>query len=228
MDGHITECNQAFADMLGYTKEESKNLTYQQLTPKRWHQMEAKIVEEQILKRGYSDEYEKEYIRKDGTVFPISAKIWLVRDEDGKPRGMWGIVRDITQMKQAQEKLQLPSEIIANMLEGVVVIKASNTAIVYTNPKFDELFGYAQGELIGKNISVVNAPGEETSEDTAKEIIEYLSKNRIWQGEIHNIKKDVRLFGATRTSRLLSILCMDVYGLLFIQTSATASGRKKS
>jgi len=37
MDGRVTECNQAFADMLGYSKDELTNLTYQQLTPKRWH-----------------------------------------------------------------------------------------------------------------------------------------------------------------------------------------------
>ena len=110
MDGRIAECNQAFADMLGYSKEELKNLTYQEITPTRWHQMDAKIVEEQILKRGYSDEYEKEYIRKDGTVFPISAKVWLARDEDGKPQGMWGIVRDITERKKAEEALSQSEE----------------------------------------------------------------------------------------------------------------------
>ncbi len=64
MDGRVLECNQTFADMLGYSKDELKNITYQQLTPERWHQMETNIVEEQVLKRGYSDEYEKEYIKK--------------------------------------------------------------------------------------------------------------------------------------------------------------------
>lgn len=40
MEGNILECNQAYADMLGYTKEEINKLTYQQLTPKKWHKME--------------------------------------------------------------------------------------------------------------------------------------------------------------------------------------------
>ncbi len=105
MDGRIVECNQAYVGMLGYSKDELKNLTYQQLTPKKWHRMEATIAKEQIMKRGYSDEYEKEYRRKDGTVFPISIRVWLIRGEDGKPKGMWAIIRDITERKKLEEKL---------------------------------------------------------------------------------------------------------------------------
>lgn len=107
MDGRILECNQAYADMLGYSKEEVKKLTYQQLTPKKWHEMEAEKVKELIVARGYSDEYEKAYIRKDGTVFPISIRVWLIRDGEGKPKGMWGIIRDITGRKRMEEELQI-------------------------------------------------------------------------------------------------------------------------
>ncbi|MBI5326902.1 MAG: PAS domain S-box protein [Deltaproteobacteria bacterium] len=37
----------------------------------------------------------KEYIKKDGTVFPIALMAWIIKDENGEPTGMWGIVRDI-------------------------------------------------------------------------------------------------------------------------------------
>jgi hypothetical protein len=65
MQGDILECNQAYADMLGYTKQELTGLTYQQLTPAKWHKMDAEFVERQVLARGYSDEYEKENINFD-------------------------------------------------------------------------------------------------------------------------------------------------------------------
>jgi len=122
MEGNILECNQAYADMLGYTKEEIMKLAYQQLTPKKWQKMEANIVKNQIAKRGYSDEYEKEYIRKDGTIFPIIARVWLRKDEKGQPLGMWGIARDITVQKQAEEALRKREEelvIKTNSLEEV-------------------------------------------------------------------------------------------------------------
>ena len=43
MDGNFLECNQAFADMLGYTKEEVLSLTFQEITPNKWHDIDAKL-----------------------------------------------------------------------------------------------------------------------------------------------------------------------------------------
>ena len=106
LDGPIEEANDAYLDMLGYDGDELTGLTYQHLTPPRWAAMEADIVEEQILTRGYSDEYEKEYIRKDGSVFPVAVRAILVRDEAGRPLRLTAIVRDITEQKQAKEALE--------------------------------------------------------------------------------------------------------------------------
>lgn len=105
LDGHILDCNQAYLDMLGYTREEVTKLTYQQITPAKWHEIEKNIVENQIMLKGYSDEYEKEYIKKDGTVFPVSLRVWLVKDEQRRYKGMWGIVRDVAERKQFEKKL---------------------------------------------------------------------------------------------------------------------------
>jgi len=117
MDGHITECNDACVHMLGYSKDELKNMTYQQLTPEKWRKMDEEIVREQIIKRGYSDLYEKEYIRKDGSVFPINLRAWLVRDEKWRPIAMWGIVRDITKSKQLESELKRYSEHLEQLVE---------------------------------------------------------------------------------------------------------------
>ena len=40
LKGTILECNTAYAEMLGYEKEELKKLSYQDLTPPKWHAME--------------------------------------------------------------------------------------------------------------------------------------------------------------------------------------------
>lgn len=106
MEGHIKEFNRTYAEMLGYSEDELMRLTYIDLTPKKWHPMEAKIVEEQILQRGYSNLYEKEYIKKDGTIFPISLRTYLIRNPNGNPSGMWAFVRDITEHKRMEEELR--------------------------------------------------------------------------------------------------------------------------
>ncbi|MCK5587654.1 MAG: PAS domain S-box protein, partial [Candidatus Lokiarchaeota archaeon] len=103
LNGTFIECNQAYADMLGYTKEELRYKTYWELSPKKWRDITARIHREQVFKRGYSNEYEKEYIRKDGTVFPISIRTWVIKDDDGNPLGTWGIIRDITERKKVDQ-----------------------------------------------------------------------------------------------------------------------------
>jgi PAS domain S-box-containing protein len=106
MDGLIIEFNDLYCQMLGYSSVEMRALTYRELTPERWYAFEDYIVREQIIPRGYSDIYEKEYRRKDGTVIPVELRTILVRDEAGNPKSMWAIVRDITERRKAEEALK--------------------------------------------------------------------------------------------------------------------------
>ncbi len=106
MTGAILECNTAYQEMTGYSAEELCRVTYDEITPPKWHEPEAKIIREQVLTRGYSELYEKEYIHKDGTVFPIELRAYLKKDRTGQPIGMWAIVRDITERKKSQVMLE--------------------------------------------------------------------------------------------------------------------------
>jgi PAS domain S-box-containing protein len=117
MEGRITECNDAYAQMLGYSKDELKALSYIQLTPEKWHQMEQEITREQVTKRGHSDLYEKELIRKDGSIVPVSIRVWLVRDEKWAPIGMWAIVRDVTRRKHLENELKRYSEHLEHLVD---------------------------------------------------------------------------------------------------------------
>ena len=106
MDGRISHWNSAYREMLGYDDDELRRLTYEELTPAKWHEAEARIVREQVLARGHSDVYEKEYRRRDGSVFPVELRTFLVRDAEGRPEQMWAIVRDITVRRRAEEELR--------------------------------------------------------------------------------------------------------------------------
>ncbi len=106
MTGRIQDFNAVFKEMLGYSDEELRRLTYPDLTPERWHTTEAGIIRDQVLARGYSVVYEKEYRRKDGAVFPVELRTFLIRDGSGRPEAMWAIVRDVTDRKRDQEALR--------------------------------------------------------------------------------------------------------------------------
>ncbi|MEE9377163.1 MAG: PAS domain S-box protein, partial [Candidatus Lokiarchaeia archaeon] len=131
---------------------------------------------------------EAEGLKKDGSEFPteLSFSTFYMK---GK-RNNIAIVRDITERKKAEEEIRLQSEIIENMSEGVFLIKLDDGTIVFTNPAFDELFGYNPSELIGKNVAIVNAPTDKTPEETREEIKGILKDTGEWHGEVLNVKKD--------------------------------------
>ncbi len=139
MAGYFIKVNAAFMEMLGYSEEEFRHLTYHQLTPVRWHDFEERIVQEQIIPRGYSDEYEKEYIRKDGSVFPISIRTWLIKNDAGQPMGMWAIVRDITERKRAEEK-QAYIASFPEMNPNPIFEISDDDLITYCNPTARQKF----------------------------------------------------------------------------------------
>ena len=95
MDGKIIDANQAYQDMLGYTVEELKNKAYQQLTPQKWYQLEADAIKA-VLEGGGHGTFEKEYIRRDGTTFPVSLTRWVLKDKQGVPRKICAFVEDNT------------------------------------------------------------------------------------------------------------------------------------
>jgi PAS domain S-box-containing protein len=96
--------------MLGYTIEELRGKTYKQITPRKWHKIEANIVKNQILANGFSEVYKKEYIRKDGSVLPVAVRVNTTKNRQGRPVIVWSFIRDITERKCAEQQLKTSLE----------------------------------------------------------------------------------------------------------------------
>jgi PAS domain S-box-containing protein len=120
MQGRIVDFNSPFQRMLGYSEDELRSLTYMQLTPEWWHPSEARIIKEQIIPQGYSDIYEKEYRCKSGKILSVELRTFLLKNELGDPIGMWAIVRDLTERKQAEESLHASEESIRRKLSSIL------------------------------------------------------------------------------------------------------------
>ncbi|MEI6128376.1 MAG: PAS domain S-box protein, partial [Pseudomonadota bacterium] len=153
MEGRLLEFNTSYKEMLGYTAEELRGKSYKEITPPCWEAMEDRIVREQILGRGYSDVYEKEYIRKDGTVLPVAHRAYLIK-KDGKHIGMWGITRDITGRKQAETKLREMSHVneqIISCAQDGVIIYGLDMRYQFWNPFMEQLIGMTSAEVLGKH-----------------------------------------------------------------------------
>ncbi len=174
-DGNFLECNQAFEEMIGYTKEEINNLGFRDITPSKWHDLDTKFFTEQMIPRGYSDEYEKEYIKKNGTTLPVSLRGWFIEDKEGNRTGTWAVVRDITERKLAEEALRESEEkyrtILENTEEGYYEVDIAGN-FTFFNDAMCRIQGLSRDELMGMSNR------EYMTEETAKEV--YQAFNEVY------------------------------------------------
>jgi PAS domain S-box-containing protein len=156
MAGWIQDCNSAYCEMLGYSRMELEKLTYLDLTPEQWHEFEARIVAEQVLPKGCSELYEKEYRCKNGKVFPVELRTCLISDDAGRPRQMFAIVRDITERKRMEESLRHASAYNRGLIEASIdplVTIGHDGRITDVNSATEKVTGLLRHELIGRDFS---------------------------------------------------------------------------
>ena len=152
MSGEIVRVNRTFLDMLGYSEEEALRLTYRDLTPEKWHAFEQQLVETQVMPSGSSELYEKEYIRKDGSVFPVELKTYLLRDAQGLPSGMWAMVRDISARKKNEVALRESQQLfatVANTSPALIWMSGIDKGCTWFNQPWLTFTGRAMTEELG-------------------------------------------------------------------------------
>ena len=109
---------------------------------------------------------------------------------------------EVAAHQRAEEKLRLQAQMLDMLAEGVGVVEWDNT-LVYTNPAFDAMFGYARGELWGKDGMVLNDYTPEEHAQFVEQVQRSLRQQGVWRGEIRNRRKDGTSFTtATRTALL--------------------------
>ena len=189
MQGHILEVNQAYLNMLNYTKEEIKKLTFRQLTPEKWQKSEKKFLNNLTTKKVDFVEYEKEYIKKDGTVFLVSLKVWLIKDKEGKSLGMWSIVRG-TEHKKSQREFEeeiLASHILIDNINIGLSLSDKRGRFVIFNTPMQEITGYTMEEINKKGLDVLLYPNPQDH----REALNRLSKITTQKG-ISNIDTKIK------------------------------------
>lgn len=115
LQGRFLDCNRAFLDLLEFASlDELQSFSYDAITPPEFLDEEKKIIIAQTGEAGYSDGYEKEFIRRSGDRIPVVIKIWLRRDLNQKPVGMYIIARDMVKRKISQESLRKREQELAD------------------------------------------------------------------------------------------------------------------
>ena len=169
LSGRITYVNNAVKRIHGWTIDECLNLTIQDLVSPQQAALYTAIIEEELKKatepqydRNTIHSFESEDLRKDGSTFLAEITATFLWSDDGKPVGIIGITRDITEsrrmaaaLRQSEEKYRL----IAENSGELITVTDMNLRFTYISPSITRTHGYTVEEAMNMAVEDFVTPG---------------------------------------------------------------------
>ncbi len=137
-DDRCAVVNDRACEILGYTREELLRMTVHELTYPEDRPLSDRLNAQ--LHEGLQDtiQYEKRYLRRDGSPLWVHVAVSAVRDSQGRFLRSIGTVEDISERKRAEEEVRSMAEFPAENPYPVLRI-ASDGTVLYTNRPAIEL-----------------------------------------------------------------------------------------
>ena len=92
----------------------------------------------------------------------------------------------------AKQQFDLVKSLVENMTEAVMITDAGeenyDPPILYVNPSFTELTGYAPKDIIGKTPKILQGP--DTEREVLEDLKDQLSDRKKFMGRTWNYRKD--------------------------------------
>ncbi len=172
-------------------KEEIVGKSHYQIFPSisdDWRKIHRKCMTGAVEKND-----EDEFERPDGSRAWLKweARPWF--DRQGKPSGIVIFTQDITARKNIERQLRLYEKVIINARDAVLITEAEpvefpGPRIVYVNPAFTMMTGYAPEEIIGQTPRILQ--GEKTNRAELDKIHRALKKWQPSRASLTNYRKD--------------------------------------
>lgn len=168
------DVNKAFHDMLGYSRDEFKQLKWQDITHPEDIEYSQRVVDSFLSGKATYARLTKRYIHKNGSEVWVDVSTAIRRDSDGKPLYLMSAMNDITELKKSEEKYR---SLFMNMLNGYAYCKMifdGDTPVDFiyldVNSAFEKLTGLK--DVVGKKVTDV-IPG---ISETDREFIDLYGK----------------------------------------------------
>jgi PAS domain S-box-containing protein len=141
--GRIIEANQAFLDMLGYSREDlaSGRLRWTELTPPEWRDSDERAGAK--LKAAGTVTREKEYFRKDGSRVPVLVGATTF---DDKPDEGVAFVLDLTERKRAELERRLLASLVEQATDLMAIADLEGGTPIYMNKAGLKMVGFDSPE----------------------------------------------------------------------------------
>jgi PAS domain S-box-containing protein len=189
-NGLIVYVNRKYLEMYGYQSVDE--LRGQPVAGLLAPQSRAKI-EESIRQRSLGlpvpNEYEAIGQRRDGSHFPVHARVTLVQLADGVAN--MAFLTDVTERRRAEEALRLRDNALEASANAIVITDADGR-IEWCNHAFTSLTGYAVEEVIGENPRILKSGVQDTS--FYEDLWRTITSGGAWHGEVVNRRRDGTLY----------------------------------
>ncbi|MEP6901113.1 MAG: PAS domain S-box protein [Actinomycetota bacterium] len=181
----VIECNQAFVRLVGCESiEEAKELKafdFDKGNPDEIRQM-TKVLRE----KEESVSAVRQYLRPDGTSIYVEITGRFISYNN--TNALCFNARDITKRKQNEVELKRLA-LVAEKTQNAVIITDPEGKIQWVNEGFTRLTDYEFTEVVGKSPGKL-LQGEKTCLETVLEIRQAIAKQKPFEGEIYNYRKD--------------------------------------
>ena len=102
-----------------------------------------------------SYQVEKRYLRKDGQVVWAQLTVSLMHDEAGRPINTIGMIEDITERKQAEERLKNSERTLRTLMdaspESMLLLDPEET-ILFANATMAHRYGTTADKIVGRTV----------------------------------------------------------------------------
>jgi PAS domain S-box-containing protein len=183
--------NKAFAEIVGYGKNELLGLNLQKFVDKEGFRKFRRAIE--TRKKGKMSRYELVLYRKDGEPRFVQISGSPLFNENGKFAGAIAIVMDITEQKIMERRIRESEERLKKLLEyapDAIYINDLNGNFIDGNRQAEILTGYRREEFIGKNMLEIGLLPEKYLQKAAEALQKNMRGEKTGPDEFELIKKD--------------------------------------
>lgn len=133
----------------------------------------------------------------DGGIRRLEAKGEAHRNDHGQVTRMSGTVMDVTEQRQAEERLQTFRALADASVDAIVIANPQDTCLTYANRAAHEMFGcdFERKKMVGKPGKIFWPP--EDFETMARVIDQAVAGN--WQGDVRQLRANGEVFDANAT-----------------------------
>ncbi|HXF04894.1 MAG TPA: PAS domain S-box protein [Blastocatellia bacterium] len=222
-EGKILYANPTLARLLGYdTPEEILKISAFDLhcDPEDRSRWQRTLEQAGVL------ESEGRLRRRDGRIVWVRGLTRVVRDAEGRVLHYEGTLIDITEKKEAEERLAYQAQLLNQIGEAVIAVDL-DYRITAWNQAAERLFGWRADEVIGKGVNeVIRTKLEgQTREQAWAEQQRILREKGQWRGEIIQYHRDGRELVLDVTLTLLTDRAGQPIGFLAIKRDITEQRR---